>query len=300
MQAAEALRSIATQLRGQTQSRAIQEAVTLSQAVVARASALASAVSPLQPLDATAIGLATPPEYAMKPSPQLHLQLQPGAEDADVSNQHGSAGQDRDPAMHAAADEAIALAEPGGWESWLAAQLDEADETADAALTGSRLGKRDADAPVSTQSERGRAGSHGSAARLRARAERFRLLESHVAAGRSVGRERVATESAAGHRTVMDKTGEHALAELEGVTDGLLGSAGGISSALADGNSRVEAVRAGVRANQRRADACVAELGQSNRSSWMALLHHFGALAAAVVAFVLTYMVIRVMPRGSL
>ncbi|KAA0169416.1 hypothetical protein FNF27_06964 [Cafeteria roenbergensis] len=43
-----------------------------------------------------------------------------------------------------------------------------------------------------------------------------------------------------------------------------------------------------------------AKLGQSNRSSWMALLNHLAALAAAVVAFVITYMVIRVMPRGSL
>ncbi|KAA0148118.1 hypothetical protein FNF29_06913 [Cafeteria roenbergensis] len=47
-------------------------------------------------------------------------------------------------------------------------------------------------------------------------------------------------------------------------------------------------------------EAVALKLGQSNRSSWMALLNHLAALAGAVVAFVLTYMVIRVMPRGSL
>ena len=309
-QAAEALRSIA--ITGQSerrgQSRASQEAVALSQAVVARANALASAVSALQPLDATAIGLATPLEFELEPQPQPQLQYRPQRErvqPASSPGEHprrGSAGSGSagGPGEGAAAGGVFALAEPGVWEAWLAAQLDAADETADAEVTATRAAASaatPAPAPEWQGHTRDRAPSHGSVARLRARAERLRLMESHVA---SAARERVAHESAAGHGSVRDTSGESALAELEGVTDGLLGTAGGISSALAEGTSRVEAVRAGVRANQRRADACIAELGQSNRSSWMALLNHLAALAAAVVAFVLTYMVIRVMPRGSL
>lgn len=132
--------------------------------------------------------------------------------------------------------------------------------------------------------------------------------EQGGAAGQT--REQAATEDAAWLRAaserhkLLDKrpagaSAAAAVAAMEGLTSELLGSAVGLGGAIRSGTVRAEALNEAVRSNVRMAEARVGALKREAAASGWAFLEHIGAVLLAAVVFVVTYLVIRIMPRGS-
>jgi hypothetical protein len=250
-------------------------AVDSAQALLTMCKSLAAKVIARRPEEAMAAGLIAPPAVHHMPA------------EGRIRSESVSSATPLGPSR-TGRDLVGDISAIGGLERFVAAQIERAAATTSEARSVAS-GSGAAAVADEAAAVPGAAEPRVAVARLlRARADRDELFGAS------------ATRADSAHERAGEGSAGEELEELEGATDVLLRGAQDMTSALQTSMGMADAVASAVERNLEATQARISRLKQHSSAVGWAFLGHIAAVMAAMAAFTVAYLLIRVLPRGSI